>query len=164
VVSLVPEVFADVAGERLPEEVRAFLVRWRLMGMAGPRLPIPMMPLLGGTFPLSIMEQLLATGGVFSVPDTYPIPSRDELRSLLEDAIRPSRPEHLNEWMQITRKNNPAKNQIERYSRLLELQHYWELLHERHADRLTGQLTKLQTAFATLPARPLRRCLADPSN
>lgn len=149
VVSITPDMLADASGDNLPAPVRDFLVRWRLNGMAGRRLPTPMRPMLAGQFPLSILSQLMAAGGLFNLPDTYPIPSRDDLRAMLEDAIRSQKPLHLQGWTKITSQGNAAKNQIERFGRLFELQHYWEVLHERHGERLKGQITKLQTALAT---------------
>jgi hypothetical protein len=149
VVSLVPDEFIDAAGAALPVQVQDFLVRWRLLGMAGSRLPVPMRPMLGGQFPMSIIGQLMAVGGLFNLPDTFPIPSRDELREILNDAVRSDRPDHLGEWMQITGKQNPAKNKIDRFARLFELQHYWEALLERHRPALKRQTAKLQGAVAT---------------
>jgi hypothetical protein len=148
VVSITPDLLADASDDDLPVSVRDFLVRWRLSGMAGQRLPIPMRPMLAGQFPLSILSQLMAAGGLFNLPDTYPIPSRDELRSMLEDAIRSEKPAHLQQWTKITSQRNAAKNQIERFARLFEVQHYWELLHERHGEHLQRQTSKLQSVLA----------------
>jgi hypothetical protein len=148
VVSLIPDAFADASGDALPKHASDFLVRWRLIGMAGPRLPIPMRPMLGGQFPLSIVKQLMAAGEIFNLPDTFPIPSRDELRELLDEAVRSERPDHLGEWMKITGKNNPAKNRIDRFSRVFELHHYWQLLQVRHQPYLRGRLTKLRFVLA----------------
>lgn len=148
VVSLTPDSNVEASGESLPQNVQDFLVRWRLLGMAGPRLPIPMQPLLGGNFPTSILRQLMAAGGVFNLPDIYPIPSRDLLRAMLEDAVRTAKPEHLREWMKITQSNNLTKTSIARLSRVLEVQHYWELLFERHEAGVAGQITWLHDALA----------------
>lgn len=148
VVSLTPDFNAEASGEALPQNVQDFLVRWRLLGMAGPRLPIPMRPMLGGSFPTSILRQLMAAGGLFNLPDIYPIPSRDLLRAMLEDAVRTAKPEHLGEWMKITQSNNLTKTSIARLSRVLEVQHYWELLFERHEAGMAGQITRLHDALA----------------
>lgn len=148
-VSLMPNWDADASGERLPEPWSSFLVKWRLLGMAGPSLPVPMQPMLGGQFPLTIFSQLMAAGRVINLPDTYPIPSRDELREILEDAIRESKPpEHLQDWIEIVRNDNAAKNQIDRYSRLFEFRHYWEVLYLRLHGSLFRQQERLRRAMA----------------
>jgi hypothetical protein len=97
---------------------------------------------------MSIIGQLMDAGGLFNLPDTFPIPSRDELREILESSVRTEKPEHLEEWTQITGKGNPAKNKIERFSRLFELRHYWEVIHERHGSRLYRNLNGLQKVLA----------------
>jgi hypothetical protein len=148
VVSLRPDSFADASGNGLPANIIDFLIRWRLLGMAGPRLPVPMRPMLSGQFPMSIVPQLMAAGGLFNLPDTFPVPSRDELREMLEDAVRAEKPEHLDEWMKIAAKNNPAKNRITYYARLFELHHYWELLQQRHENSLDRQVAKLRCVLA----------------
>ncbi|WP_254509346.1 hypothetical protein [Anatilimnocola floriformis] len=148
VVSLMPDANSESSGDSLPKVAQEFLVRWRLLGMAGIRLPIPMRPMLSGDFPTSILRQLIAAGGVFNLPDIYPIPSRDALRSMLEEAVRDSKPEYLSEWMKITQSNNLTKAPIARFARLLEVQHYWELLFERHEAHVKGEITRLREAIA----------------
>lgn len=148
VVSLMPDSNVEASGDSLSQNAQEFLVRWRLLGMAGIRLPNPMRPMLSGNFPTSILRQLMAAGGLFNLPDIYPIPSRDTLRAILEEAVRAARPEHLNEWMKITQSNNLTKTPIARLSRVLEVQHYWELLFERHKAHLTGQVIRLHEALA----------------
>jgi hypothetical protein len=150
VVKLIPDMAASVSCGTLPERVRSFLIRWRLLGMAGPRLPIPMQPMMSGMFPVSILPQLMDAGGVFNIPDICPLPSREELRDMLEEAIRRDKPGHLVDWQRVIAKDNTAKTEIARYGRLLEVQHYWELFHERHGDHLKRKLSALQSAIATI--------------
>jgi hypothetical protein len=104
--------------------------------------------MMGGQFPVSILRQLMDAGGVFNIPDICPLPSREELREMLESAIRKQTPNHLRDWQRVIAKNNAAKTEIARYSRLLELQHYWELLHERHYDRLHRRQKAVRTLIA----------------
>lgn len=144
VVSLAPSLSANASGGSLPISLQSFLVRWRLMGMAGPRLPVPMQPMMGGEFPVSILPQLMDAGGVFNIPDTCPLPSRDELREMLQDAIRGRTSDHLDEWYRVIATANSAKTEISRYARLLELQHYWELIQVRHEDRVHRRLKALR--------------------
>ena len=84
------------------EECNQMFVRWRLCGLAAPYLPMPSKPLMAGAFPFSVVSQLMQSGGVFYLPDTMPVPSRDQLRGLLEHALhRGQHPDHLEEWLEI---------------------------------------------------------------
>jgi hypothetical protein len=129
--------------------VRAFLVRWRLNELTGPNLPAPAKPLMAGMFPLTVSRQLMDMGGVFHLPDTYPIPSRDELRAMLDEALHSGEEvPHLAGWREIISARNPARNRIDRFARVRQLYHFWALLHHRYADRLVGRIEALQTVFA----------------
>src|SRR5262245_48256778 len=88
-------------------------------------------------------------GSSFYFPDIFPIPSREELRDILEEgADRTHAPDHLREWQELVRSNNPGKNTIGRYARLFELHHFWWALQERHPAALHRRTEKLQEAFA----------------
>ena len=126
----------------------AFLTHWRLLSLPGPYLPIPLQPLMAGNFPQTVVSQLTRAGGVFFLPDTMPIPSRDQLRGMLDDTLhRGERPEHLGEWLEITRAGNNARNQLDRFGRLFEVQHYWRILHDRHPAALEGNIGWLEVAL-----------------
>ena len=126
-----------------------FFVRWRLRGLAAPYLPVPLEPLMAGDFPVSVVQQAARAGGVFCLPDTFPIPSRDELRNLLEGSLHgPSKPEHLTEWMGIIASSNTGKKQIARFGRLFELQHYYRILHSRHPKAIRRKLHVLNDVLA----------------
>ena len=58
-------------------------------------------------------------------------------------------PDHLVKWRRIVARENAAKNAIARYARLFSLQHYWRLIHERHAIAVKRQACHLRAAFAT---------------
>ena len=127
-----------------------FYIRWRLNGLVAPYLPTPLAPKLSRSFPLTILEQLQGAGGIFFIPDTYPIPSRDQFRQLLEDSLRGDKgPEHLADWTRIVRRGNAAKTEISSYARIFELQHYWWILHQRHSRALNRNLGKLKEALAS---------------
>lgn len=105
--------------------VLEFCVRWRLQGLAGPRIPVPMRPMMSGQFPLSIVKQLMRAGGVFNWPDTFPLYARDELRDLLASALMTSdSTEHLQGWRRITDSTNKSKNQINTFERHFRFQHF----------------------------------------
>ena len=129
--------------------VLEFCVRWRLQGLAGPRIPVPMRPMMGGQFPLAIVEQLMRAGGLFNWPDTFPVFARDELREMLTDALqRTESSEHLTGWHHIIGSSNKAKRQIGKFERRFRLQHFWRLLRERHAEVFNRRLNRIERAFA----------------
>ena len=99
--------------------------------------------------PYAILGQLLATRGLFFLPDTFPIPSRDQFRHMLGDALhRCDSAEHLKEWISLVGNHNTAKNQIRRFARLFELRHYWHILQQRHGDLLAKRTSDFKTAIA----------------
>jgi hypothetical protein len=127
-----------------------FCVRWRLQGLAGPRIPIPMRPMMSGQFPLSIVEQLMRAGGVFNWPDTFPVFARDELRDLLAQALNTASEsaEHLTGWHRIVDSTNKAKNRIPALERQFRFQHFWRLLRKRHPSAFRRRLNRIELAFA----------------
>jgi hypothetical protein len=138
------------------EQFEQFYLRWRLLGLATPNLPIPLTPQTPLPAPILAMGPMNRVGSLFFVPDTYPIPSRDQLRNLLEDSLRHRREEeHLSEWSKIVSGKNSAKNRIERYARLFEMQHYVRILTERHSELMEGHVHELEAALAKfLDCRP----------
>jgi hypothetical protein len=140
---------ADTADNEFDAEVVKFLVRWRLHKMSGPELPEPLRPMMSGQFPVSVVQQLLDAGGLFNIPDTFPIPSRDELRGILQDALRPGDDaSHLAEWHKVVHGQNMAKNQIVRFARIRQVYTFWRCLHQRHGASLRRKTQPLQRAFA----------------
>lgn len=144
-------VSSEELARRLSNDVGyLFLKRWRLRKLVTTNLPVPMMPLWAGQFPASILPMLQDTGGLFHLPDTFPVPSRDELRQFLQEGIASTEEvEHLAEWHQIVRGDNPAKNQIDRYARIAAVFHYWRVVMSRHRPALRGKTQALQRAFAS---------------
>ena len=139
----------DPRWEKFDAAFEEFFVRWRLQGLAAPYLPVPLRPLMAGSFPVSIVRQIARAGGVFLFPDTFPVPSRDELRGLLHDALHQGeQADHLGTWMDIIRPDNPAKNPVARFARLFQLQHYWRLLLNRHAPAFRRKLTVAKEVMA----------------
>lgn len=126
-----------------------FFGRWRLRGMAAPYLPVPLEPLMSGQFPISVLQQVMNSGGAFVLPDIYPVPSRDQLRGMLDDALhRSAGRDHLEEWMGLIAKDNAAKKPLLKFGRLFEVQHYYRLLHQRHASALQRKLQYVKEALA----------------
>jgi hypothetical protein len=139
----------DPRWQQFNTECEPFLGRWRLQCLAGPYLPAPLQALMAGAFPWTVVQQLMRTGGVFFLPDTMPIPSRDELRGMLDHALhRGEQPEHLTDWFHIIRASSGARNQLDRFARLFEIQHYWRILHQRHAAALAGNIGRIEAAVS----------------
>ena len=146
-----PEIFDFVRDPDWPSaraDFEKFFVRWCLKGIAAPYLPSPIKPQLSTALPTSTLERLRRTGHHFYIPDTYPIPSRDELWNLLENAFHRDASEHLEEWSSMVAGNNMAKKSLGKYARLFQLQHFWHVLYSRHAQSLCWQKGKLETVFA----------------
>ena len=91
----------------------------------------------------------MRAGGVFYLPDTMPIPSRDQLRGMLDDALhRKEQPAHLNEWLQMVRAGNSARNQLDPFARAFEVQHYCRVIHQRHPAALINNTGRFEEALA----------------
>jgi hypothetical protein len=76
---------SDAAPPDMAADFAAFHARWRLAGLAAPYLPLPLAPQV----PALGRRDPGPTGGVtIFLPDTFPVPSRDELRDAIEDALR----------------------------------------------------------------------------
>ena len=139
----------DAAWQSFNTACNAFFTRWRLRGLAGPYLPIPLEALMAGVFPWTVVEQLMRAGGVFFLPDTMPIPGRDQLRGLLDHALhRGEQPVHLAEWLPLVRSDNSARNQLDRLGRLFEVQHYCRNLRQRHPNAFEGNVGRIEVALS----------------
>jgi hypothetical protein len=149
---LLPEAVRQAEG-RTAEYLTAFeefFLRWLLTGLAAPRLPQPLQPQLSALSTSTVLGYMRGGGYVFCFPDISPIPSRDELREMIEDALRGAEaPEHLADWMDKVRADNAARNTITRYARLFDLQHYLRALHQRHHSVLHRRKSSVIQAFAT---------------
>jgi hypothetical protein len=124
----------------------AFHARWRLAGLAAPYLPLPLAPQV----PAPGRAGPQPVGGItIFLPDTFPVPSREELRDTIEDALRGGPgPAHLAEWHALVRADNKAKNSIDRYGRLFTLQHLMPVLPARHGPALRRKAGPLIHALA----------------
>ena len=143
---------AQLAQGRLEQYVRAFeefFIRWRLEGMPAPFVPQPMGPYLPVVDLRPVLGHMRQGGTTFYIPDICTVPSRDKLRELLEEALRDrSGPDHLAEWFGIVQSDNAAKNQIPRYARIFEVQHYLRALYARHPAALERKKSALIVAIS----------------
>ena len=139
-----------VSSSSYVERLQAFCLRWRLSSLAAPNLPVPLQPQMPAPSLLSVTGQMNAVGATYYLPDTFPLPSREELRSMMEESLRGAdTPDHLASWMSLVRGENRAKNQIVRFGRLFEIQHYARILQERQPAIMHRRLGALERAFAT---------------
>jgi hypothetical protein len=70
----IPKEYPVAADSNLVDFVHdydALCIRWRLNGIVGPDLPVPMQPMLAGQISISVLGQLLQNGGIFYYPDTF---------------------------------------------------------------------------------------------
>lgn len=89
------------------------------------------------------------SGTTFYIPDICPVPTRDTLRTTIEEALRNRHaPDYLAEWFDIVNSDNVAKNQIPRHGRIFEVQHYFRALHARHSEALRRKKSALIFALA----------------
>lgn len=149
----VPE-FPEIPGFERREEYQAalaaFCERWYLEGLSGPFLPMPLPPQIPVPS-LDLVTRAMRSGGLcIYLPFTYPLPNRDQLRAMLEEAMdRQAMPEHLTQWAQIVQSDNPAgQAEREHLARVFLLQHFWRALFERHASALKGKVDLVRRAFA----------------
>lgn len=138
---------ADEAEAAYGDALGEFCDRWELSGLAGPYLPIPLLPQV--PVPLPLLGQRRWTGGTLIFwPHSAPLPPRDELRSMIEDALgRRRAPDHLREWVEQVGANNPARRKDNRYIRVFVVQHYLRALYLRHPGIFEGNRERLQRAF-----------------
>jgi len=127
-----------------------FFLKWRLLTLAGPGLPVPLQPGMPIPPMIHVHERPQEVGKSFYFPDTFPIPSREELRAQLQESLRGGepRPAHMAEWDAMVKNDNTAKNRLPRYGRLFEIQHYCRLLRQRHPEALERRLATLKKSLA----------------
>jgi hypothetical protein len=143
---------SELARAEEEQFVRAFedfFIRWRLDSMPTPFTPVPMSVHLPISDLRTVLGHMRDGGSSFYFPDVLPIPSREMLRDMIEQALRDSSaPEHLSEWFKIVRSENLSKNQIAKYGRLFEVQHYMRAIYSRHKSALKQKKSSLRIALA----------------
>ncbi len=132
------------------QEFEQFFIRWRLEALTAPWLPAPLALKLPVVDLSPLVGHMRHGGTTFYLPDILPIPSRDEFRNILEESLRRRRSaDHLAEWTRIVRSGNPARNQIHRYSRIFEIQHYMRAIYGRHSQAMYRKQSSLVMALAS---------------
>lgn len=129
---------------------QAFMERWHLAEMADEFLVVPAMPRIGlGDVTLAAQAAVAEHGTHIFLPTVFPVPDRDELRSMIEDAVpREELADHLADWRELVSGNSQGKQRLTRLARIFEFQHWWHVLHSRHSSALAGRRNAVLKVFA----------------
>jgi hypothetical protein len=137
------------AVDPVTDAVRAFVLRWRLLTIIGPRTVLVPGPQTQHLFP-PLGADPSETRVNASHPDILPLPGRDELRQQLEsqrlESIRDE--EHLRQWADLVEAETLGRRRLDSLCLWYRLQHYLRVFHERHGDRLYRNQAAVQNAFA----------------
>jgi hypothetical protein len=128
-----------------------FLSRWELIRLAGPFLPTPPRPHTPLAAGITDVLPNPALGTTFFFPTISPLPDRQELLKMIDDALDRQRlRDHLKDWGDIIATDNPGRGRaFPRLQRIFVLQHYWRVLFARHAKALDRKIGCLHTVFAS---------------
>jgi len=104
-----------------------------------------------------------ALGMLIFFPTVFPLPERQELLRMVEDAFGGCRlPAHLKDWADLIATDNPGRGTaVPRLARIYRVHHYWRVLFSRHAGALDRQIGKLHAVFAEF-LLPNSNRLSDP--
>ncbi len=128
-------------------ELADFCVRWRLQGMAARDLPVPLGPQVPILQSPIMLRHLNAGGFGMFLPDTFPVPSRDELREI-GTAIQAQRlPAHLAGWGKIIRRESDDLG-VARYGNMLIVHHVLNALRSRHPRLFPRNIGRIDAAIA----------------
>ena len=121
--------------------------RWRLQGIVGPFLPVPL-SLQVPAFPIPLAQHYAGQSGMksISVPDILTAEA-GRLRNWMENSTA-SEDTHLDGWRAIVSPSNCAKQPRQRFQRQFQLQHYFRILARRHPKLLPRNQAKLEYGFA----------------
>ncbi len=140
----VPGAHADennaVTGDVL-HTLRDHCAKWRLSRLAGPFMPDPLGLQSPAPLPLMAAEQAIASGsGLTVLPDTMPLPPKEELRKSIDGARQSEGDAHLDGWKNVIASGSRNKRgELDRYARLFAAQHLYSVLMSRHSEALDGR-------------------------
>lgn len=129
-------------------ELANFCVRWRLHGLASLELPVPLGPHMPIAEPTLLLNQMRTGGFSMFLPDTFPVPSREQLREIGLNIQAQRLPGHLAGWGGIVRREHGNTAGIERYGHILAIQHYWSILKTRHDGVFKGNVRHIDEALS----------------
>jgi hypothetical protein len=126
-----------------------FFGRWRINGLVAPYLPKVLSISASATPPIPRLHNADANSVFLTIPDIMPVPSRDTLRSIIDDALATkSDRSHLEDWLPLVSIRSRSSRELERYARIFELQHYWISFVSRHRPKTHRCVNKLKIVFA----------------
>jgi hypothetical protein len=142
-----------------------FYLRWRIMGFEAPYLPLPLQPQLPVQAEVRAAALADQVGCLFFCPDIYPIPSGEELRKILEDAMRQIfGTDHLKEWKKLINVHNFAKTGIGKFARRFDVQHFARIIQQRFPTVLNRRRKGLDEAlslYLDVPEATIRGDIAE---
>ena len=129
------------------DAISEFGNRWRLQGIVGPFLPVPL-SLQVPALPIPLAQHYAAQPGMKSIaaPDILPA-DEGQLRNWMVNSTAPD-DTHLREWHAIVSPSNCTKQSMQRFQRQFQLQHYFRVLARRHPQLLPRNQAKLEYGFA----------------
>jgi len=139
---------SDEEEVRFLKDFERFYARWRLQHLITRELPEPLGPQIPVLTPLALLTHMRTGGVTLYQPDTMPIPSRDRLREVLEGVRVSHENEHLKEWIAMVAANRYNDHSIRCYGQIFVLHFYWTVFEERHPKVMTGNIGRIQEAFA----------------
>ena len=128
------------------DAISEFGNRWRLQGIVGPFLPVPL-SLQVPALPIPLAQHYAAQPGMKSIaaPDILPA-DEGQLRNWMENSKAPD-DAHLREWHAIVSPSNCTKQPMQRFQRQFQVQHYFRVLARRHPQLLLRNQAKLEYGF-----------------
>ena len=128
------------------DAISEFGNRWRLQGIAGPFLPLPL-SLQVPALPIPLAQHYAAQLGMKSivVPDILTA-DEGQLRNWMENSTAPD-DAHLREWHAFVSPSNCTKQSMQRFQRQFQVQHYFRVLARRHPQLLLRNQAKLEYGF-----------------
>jgi len=130
------------------EDFARFYARWRLEHLVTPELPEPLAPQIPLRNPMALLTHMKVGGVTLYQPDTMPVPPRDRLRDILEEIRTNAKNGHLREWLRIVGRSRRSNHAMSQFAQLFTFHHYWTVVHERHPGLFSGNVLRIQRAFA----------------
>ena len=115
------------------------MASWELPLPLGPELPLPSLAARTACDP--------ACGTLLFLPDTMPVPSRDQLRDIGLDVQGARTQPHLADWIGVVRRTGNDTG-MAKYSQMFMVQYCWAILLFRYRDRMRGNVSRTDAAIA----------------
>lgn len=123
----------------------AFFERWQLEGLASFELPVPMGPELPVVDPKPMIARMRACGTTLFLPDTFPVPSREEIRSIGLNVQAQRADAHLRDWINIVRREG-NRTGVARFGQLLAVHFCWAIVRSRYSNLVKRNAERIDAA------------------